>query len=88
MHQKRIQTLKQKEETQRTCFYCPNTGHELCPHKNNCLLNEEISTTLNQINQVKKEAYNADTLTKKKNYEKIIKLQKKLRQTKTRTGGY
>lgn len=88
MKQERINNLRQREETQKTCFYCPNTGHELCPHKNNCLLNETVSTTLNKIDRLRAEQFQADPLTRKKNYKKIRELQEKLRQTKTRTGGF
>lgn len=88
MKQERIGSQKQREEDQLTCFYCPTAGHELCPHKTNCLLNEEISTTLNKINNLKKEQYNADPITRRKNYWEIKNLQEKLRQTKTKTGGF
>ena len=88
MKQKRIDNIKTNHSIQRTCFYNEGNGHELCPHKTNCLLNEEVSTILNEIDTLKKESYNLNELSKRKNYYKIKKLEEKLRQTKTIAGGY
>lgn len=88
MKQKRIHDIRQNEIIQRTCFYCPNKKHELCPHKNNCLFDTEVSTILNKIDKLREDSFKADELTRRRNYVEIMKLNEKLRQTNTASGGY
>lgn len=45
---------EEKFENQFTCNYCPSSGHNLCTHKDKCLLNEDIIRIVCELSRVNK----------------------------------
>lgn len=46
---------EEKFENQFTCNYCPSSGHNLCTHKDKCLMNEDILNIVCEISRVNKQ---------------------------------
>lgn len=69
--QQRWDKIHDKNMDKFTCYYNPGSGHDLCPHPDHCILNEEFQRLHTQIQKDKQEKKKLDEI-----YRDIVELHK------------
>ena len=58
LHNLNTSHKKSKDNDIFTCYYCPKSHHNICPHPTKCILNKEVAEVLIQIRKIQKRIWN------------------------------